>query len=67
MDKVKEIWHSISLPKTLFSRIKKVIRYTGNQSVAEYVRLAILQRIRYDEAEAEQQLEIENDIKERLE
>ena len=47
---LKTKWHTVAVPETLFSRIKKVIRYTGHQSVSEYIRFACLERLPNDEA-----------------
>ena len=47
---VTKKWHTLAVPETLFSRIKKVIRYTGHTSVSEYVRFACLERLPNDEA-----------------
>ncbi|MBA7528941.1 hypothetical protein ES705_21133 [subsurface metagenome] len=66
MSEVKQKWRSVGLPSVLFNRIAKVIKYTTQQSVAEYVRYAILQRIKYDEAHADETREAEQEIRERL-
>jgi len=66
MSKQKQKWHCLGLPHALFSRIKAVLPYTGNQSLSEYARFAIQERLKYDEAHAEEAKILEEEIKERL-
>lgn len=63
---VKTKWHTVAVPETLFSRIKKIIRYTGHMSVSEYIRFACLERLPNDEASADAEDDLREEIKERL-
>jgi len=66
MGKTSEKWHSVSIPKNVLHRIRGVLRFTTDQSLAEYVRQAIERRLRSDEVHAEEQRMLEAEIKERL-
>jgi len=62
----KTKWHTLGLPHAIFRRIKAVLPYTGNQSLSEYARFAIQERLRADEILAEESKMMEKEIKERL-
>ena len=66
MEQYKRSWRTIGLPDALFKRVKNLIRYTGHTSVSEYVRTAVLKGIQYDESVAEEQREIEKEVRERI-
>jgi len=66
MSKGQQEWKSISIPKNVFRRIKAILWYTADQSIAEYARQAIEKRLRFDEIGAEAQKDVEKEIKERL-
>jgi metal-responsive CopG/Arc/MetJ family transcriptional regulator len=66
MSKTKGKWSGLSLPSALVDRMRRVLPYTGNQSLSEYVRFAIQERLRNDEALADEARELEKEIKERL-
>ena len=66
MSNVKQKWTSVSIPLKLWRRIKEVLGFTTDQSVAEYVRQATQKRLQYDEAHVEEQKMLEAEIKERL-
>lgn len=66
MSKAKQTWHSVGIPGKLFRRIKAILGFVPDQSLAEYARQAIQIRLRHDEAEAEEQKMLEKEIKERL-
>lgn len=46
-------WRSIGVPDTLVKKIRELIKKTGDTSISEYVRVAIRQRIEYDEEHQE--------------
>ena len=66
MPKANQIWRSVSIPKKVFKRIAAVLGYSECLSIAEYVRFAIAERLKFDEAHAEEQKMLEKEIKERL-
>jgi len=66
MPKVNGIWRSVSIPKKVFRRILAVLGYSEALTVAEYVRFAIAERLKYDEIHTEEQKMKEEEIKERL-
>ena len=66
MGKTIHRWHSVSIPKNVLHRIRGVLRFTTDQSLAEYVRQAIERRLEHDEVRAEEQKMLEAEIKERL-
>lgn len=66
MSKATEKWHSVSVPRVLLLRIKAVLGFTTDQSVAEYVRHAVVVRLMKDENHAEEQKMMEKEIRERL-
>ena len=45
----------------------EVIKWSGHMSISEYARFAIQERLKFDEAHAEEQKMIESEVKERLE
>lgn len=53
MQTQKQKWKSIGLPEALFNTVRRLIVYTGDPSVAEYVRVAVRQRINKDEGDIE--------------
>jgi len=67
MEQVKRKWRTIGLPSPLFRRIMEVIKWSGHMSISEYARFAIQERLKFDEAHAEEQKMIESEVKERLE
>jgi len=66
MEQLKRKWHTVGLPHALFSRVKRVIRKTGNMSISEYVRWATEEKLRLDELRIAEFDETEKEIKERL-
>lgn len=50
-------WSSVKLPTQLMNRIKKVLPWIGNTSCAEYVRVAVLDKLRVHEIYVENQME----------
>lgn len=66
MGKVKGKWRSVSIPKGIIKRMLAVFGFTGDVSIAEYARQAILVRLRDDENRAEEQKMKEKEIRERL-
>jgi len=44
----KREWIPVGIPKALFEKVKELLGYTGDPSVAEYIRFAVRQRLRYD-------------------
>jgi Predicted transcriptional regulators containing the CopG/Arc/MetJ DNA-binding domain and a metal-binding domain len=50
----KRIWKTLSFPKALIERIKKVAFRQGYSSLSEYAREAIRKRLEYDERELEE-------------
>ncbi len=67
MPKANGIWKSVSIPRKVFKRIAAVLGYSECLSMAEYVRFAIAERLKFDEAHAEEQKMEEKEIRERLE
>jgi len=77
MEASKREWIPVGVPKALFQQIKELLGYTGDPSVAEYVRFAIRERLKYDTEKYEEELtkagmiglqeEAEQEIRERLE
>jgi len=55
MLKQKSKWVSIGILRACFNRLKKLIVYTGDPSVSEYVRKAIDMKERYDRALLEEE------------
>ena len=47
----KIVWKTIGIPEALFEKIRKIIEKTGDPSIAEYVRVATLMRMRSDEVD----------------
>lgn len=66
MDKVKGKWRSVSIPRSFCRRIKAILGFVADESLAEYARQAIQKRLQHDEIMFENQKEIEKEIKERL-
>lgn len=60
-------WRTVGILSDLFFRIQDVIGYSGHASVSEYVRFAVHERLKHDEAMREEQKMLEEEIKERLE
>jgi metal-responsive CopG/Arc/MetJ family transcriptional regulator len=48
METSEKKWIPVSIPRALFNNVKKLIGATGDPSVAEYVRFAIRERMKYD-------------------
>lgn len=48
MRQQKTTWKSVGIPDVLFKRIEDLIAELGTPSVAEYVRVAILMREKFD-------------------
>jgi metal-responsive CopG/Arc/MetJ family transcriptional regulator len=55
MGEQKQKWHTIGLPAALFSRVRDVIKWTGHMSISEYARFAVQERLKHDEAQAEEE------------
>lgn len=66
LSKVKPKWSSVSIPRKVFKRIAAVLGYSECLSMAEYVRFAIAERLKFDEVHAEERKMEEAEIKERL-
>jgi len=66
MSKVKRKWKYIGFPENFIKRIRAILGFVADESLAEYARQAIQTRLRQDEAEAEEQKMLEQEIKERL-
>lgn len=66
MSNVKGKWRSVSIPDNLCKRMLRLFRFTGDISIAEYVRYAIKERVRADEILAADAKMEENEIRERL-
>lgn len=52
----KREWIPVGVPKALFEKVKELLGYTGDPSVAEYIRFAIRERIKYDTDRFEEEL-----------
>jgi len=66
MSKSKQKWHSVSIPGNLFKRIKAILGFVADESLAEYARQAIQTRLRQDEIEREEEIMLREEIGERL-
>jgi len=66
MSNVKQKWTTVSIPVSLFRRIKAVLGFVADESLAEYARQAIQKRLETDEIHAENERMLEKEIKERL-
>lgn len=60
METQKTIWRSICIPEPLFKAVKEMIVRTGNVSVAEYVRFAVMKCLQHDKDLLEE-LRLENE------
>ena len=67
MDKVKGKWVSVSIPKGFSRRIRVILGFVADESLAEYARQAIQVRLKDDENRAEEAKMEEKEIRERLE
>lgn len=52
----KREWIPVGIPKALFNKVKELLRYTGDPSVAEYIRFAVRTRLKYDTEKFEDEL-----------
>ncbi|MBA7531054.1 hypothetical protein ES705_23265 [subsurface metagenome] len=66
MDKVKGKWVSVSIPKGFSRRIRAILGFVADESLAEYARQAIQVRLKDDENRAEEAKMEEKEIRERL-
>lgn len=66
MGKANGKWHSVSIPKKICRRIKALLGFVVDESLAEYVRQALRTRLEFDEVHAEEQKMLEKEIRERL-
>lgn len=66
MSKAKDKWKSVSLPRAFLRRVKAVLGWVAEESIAEYVRQAVQVRLKFDEAHAEEQKMLEKEVRERL-
>ena len=58
----KREWIPVGIPKALFNKVKDLLGYTGDPSVAEYIRFAIRKRLEYDIEKLEDDLSKEGMI-----
>lgn len=66
MSDLKQKWKSVSLPRTFIDRIKRILGFVADESIAEYARQAIQKRLQHDEAAFEEQKMEEEEIRARL-
>ena len=66
MSKAKWKWTSISIPRRFVRRIRLILGFVADESIAEYARQAIQKRLILDEIAFEEQKMSEKEIKERL-
>jgi hypothetical protein len=66
MDKVKGKWASVSIPRSFCRRIKAILGFVADESLAEYARQAIQVRLKDDENRAVDAKMEEQEIRERL-
>lgn len=66
MGNVKQRWVSVSIPRGFVRRIRAILGFVADESLAEYARQAIQERLRDDENRAEEAKMEEKEIRERL-
>lgn len=66
MPKAKEKWRSVSIPRSFCRRIKAILGFVADESLAEYARQAIQVRLKDDENRAADAQMEEQEIRERL-
>ena len=66
MSQLEGKWRSVSIPRNFCRRIKVILGFVADESIAEYARQAIQKRLLSDEASFEEQKMLAEEIKERL-
>ncbi|GAI62629.1 unnamed protein product [marine sediment metagenome] len=66
LSEVKQRWVSVSIPKGFSRRIRAILGFVADESLAEYARQAIQVRLKDDENRAEEAKMEEKEIRERL-
>jgi len=66
MSKGKRRWVSVDIPRGFSKRIRAILGWVADESLAEYARQAIQKRLESDEAHVEDQKMLEAEITERL-
>jgi len=66
MGKADGKWVSVGIPRRFVDRIKRILGFVADESLAEYVRQAVQVRLRHDEAEAEEEKMLREEIGARL-
>jgi hypothetical protein len=66
MNQVKKKWVSVGIPRRFIGRIKRILGFVADESLAEYARQAIQKRLEFDEAAFEEQKMLEEEVKERI-
>lgn len=66
MSELKGKWSSVSIPRRFCRRIKAILGFVADESIAEYARQAIQSRLMSDETRYEEQKIQESEIQERL-
>jgi len=64
--KVKRKWVSVDIPRGFSKRIRAILGFVADESLAEYARQAIQVRLKDDENRAEEARMEEKEIRERL-
>lgn len=67
MGKTNKRWLSVGIPRGFSKRVRAILGFVADESLAEYARQAIQTRLRSDEALAEDAKMEEKEIRERLE
>ena len=66
MGKTNKKWLSVGIPRGFSKRIRAVLGFVADESLAEYTRQAIQTRLKDDENRAEEAKMEEKEIRERL-
>ena len=66
LDKAQEKWVSVSIPRRFSKRIRSILGFVAEESLAEYARQAIQVRLKDDENRVEDAKMEEAEIRERL-
>ena len=66
LDKAQEKWVSVSIPRRFSKRIRSILGFVAEESLAEYARQAIQVRLKDDENRVEEAKMEEAEIRERL-
>lgn len=66
MSQASKKWHSVSIPESFSRRVKRILGFVADESLAEYARQAIQTRLRHDEAAYEEQKMEQEEIQARL-